>query len=108
MYQVLLPWLTILAILIFIFQLVSMLQKHKLLLIWGIEICLLVAMVVRLVMIAWLETSSIDAIITTYLSPIHPLLLLFIGISISWLCIEGSHLFHHRRAPQAHEPSEQG
>jgi hypothetical protein len=37
--------------------------------------------------VAWLETSSINAIITTYLSPIYPILILFIIIAFIWLIL---------------------
>jgi len=84
-YQNTVPALVILSLLLFIYQTVTVLRKRKDPALWWVECALLAAILIRLVMVAWLETSSIDAIITTYLSPTYPLLLAFLILPWCWL-----------------------
>jgi hypothetical protein len=87
LYQTVFPMLAVLAFFIYIYQTIELIRKRGTILHWGIETCLLVAIGTRLAMVAWLETSSINAIITTYLSPIYPILILFIIIAFIWLIL---------------------
>ncbi len=89
-YQKGVPALAILSVLLFIYQTILLVRKRGDPVLWMIESSLLAVIVTRLVMVAWLESSSIDAIITTYLSPNHPLLLVFLGLTCSWM------LLHYR------------
>jgi hypothetical protein len=83
-YQISFPFLVLIALIVYIYQTIRLINKRKNYLIWGILTSFLVAIGTRLAMLAWLETSSINAIITTYLSPLHPILILFVIISIGW------------------------
>ena len=84
-YQKAIPTLAILSLLLFIFQTMLVVLKRRNLFLWWVECVLLATIVTRLVMVAWLETSSIDAIITTYLSPNYPLLLVFLVLPYCWI-----------------------
>ncbi len=90
LYQLITPIFSIGSFLIFLFQTIILLWKRKDPVYWGVEAALLIAILIRVVMVAWLETSSIHAIITTYLSPLYPLMLVFIGLNIYWLACESS------------------
>jgi len=85
LYQVVLPILSVFALMLYIGQTVEMIRKRKNILLWGLETACLSLIVVRLGMIAWLETSSINAIITTYLSPLYPILILCVFFPFYWI-----------------------
>jgi hypothetical protein len=82
-FQKTMPVFVGIALLAYLLQISVLLKKRDLWMQPAIETSLLLAILVRLAMVAWLQTSSIDAIITTYLSPIYPLLLLFIVLTLS-------------------------
>jgi hypothetical protein len=84
-YQTIAPVLAILSLLFFIYQTMVVFGKHRDPVLWWIECALLAAILTRLVMVAWLETSSIDAIITTYLSPNYPLFMIFMILPCCWI-----------------------
>ena len=84
-YQKVIPFLAILSFLLFIYQTVLVAMRRSNPILWWVECAFLSAIVTRLVMVAWLETSSIDAIITTYLSPNYPLLLVFLSLPYCWV-----------------------
>jgi hypothetical protein len=84
-YQKTIPLLAVPSLLLFVIQTVVAIIKRKGLPLWTIELALLAAILTRLVMVAWLETSSINAIITTYLSPNYPLLLIFLMLPFCWV-----------------------
>jgi hypothetical protein len=87
-YQKVVPTLAILSFLLFIYQTVMLVMRRSNPMLWWVECALLSAIVTRLVMVAWLETSSIDAIITTYLSPNYPLLLVFLSLPYCWVFMQ--------------------
>jgi hypothetical protein len=87
-YQVMIPFFMVVSILIFIVQSIWTIWKRKDPLVWGITTAVLIGILIRVVMVAWLESSSIHAIITTYLAPVYPLLLVFISLGFYWLAGE--------------------
>ena len=86
-YQKVIPFLAILSFLLFIYQTILVVMKRRTPILWWVEGAFLSAILTRLVMVAWLETSSIDAIITTYLSPNYPLVLVFLSLTYGWVFI---------------------
>ncbi|MBN2258657.1 MAG: hypothetical protein JW704_12725 [Anaerolineaceae bacterium] len=81
-YQKTIPFIVVIALLTYILQMFALLKKREHLAQRLIESTLLAGLLTRLVVVAWLQTSSIDAIITTYMSPLYPLLLSFLCLSI--------------------------
>jgi hypothetical protein len=81
-YQVIAPILVILAIVAYSITTVHLFRKHAFSDLYIINSAILVAMVARLLILALIDISSFPAVNILYLSPVHPLLLICMILSL--------------------------
>lgn len=86
-YQKVMPILTSLALIAYTIFTVQVFRKRINVVVWVINTALLIAIVARILIISLIDVSSFSAINTMYLSPAHPLLLIFISFVLTW-CLE--------------------
>ena len=83
LYQWLMPWLCILALIFYVVQSYRILGKWELTPLWWFNTALLVALSARVVLLGLIDTTAFLAINAQYLAPAYPILLTFVLLSLS-------------------------
>lgn len=84
LYQAIIPFLFILALILYLYQSIHSLKNRKILLSWWIGTGLVLILSARLLMLSLIDVTSFPAINTLYMSSAYPLLLIFIFLTISY------------------------
>lgn len=82
-YQTTVPFLIVVALISYIISTVNILKTKKIKNLWLINTALLVAIVIMLLILSIIDATSFPSISTMYLSPVYPLLLIFVTLALT-------------------------